>query len=176
MDKKSPRILTLFSDVNEGSCLSLIVSLLKLDAESHEPIHLYIDSSGGDIDEGLALYDVIRHIESPVYTLVVGKAASMGAFLLSIGEKGHRYALPHARILIHQPLISTRDGASLPQSRFAQIAKSLQESRANLEAIMAKATGQEISKFHHDCERDNWMSAQEALAYGLIDQIVSPTR
>ena len=168
------RILTLFGDVDEGSCLSTIVALLKLDSESHDPIHLYIDSPGGDIDEGLALYDCIHHIKSPVYTLVVGKAASMGAFLLSIGEKGHRFALPHARILIHQPLISTHNGASYRHHEYAKVAKGLQSAREMLEGIMAKATGQPLEKLHQDCERDNWMSAEEALAYGLIDGIIEP--
>lgn len=167
-----PRIVTLASDVNEISALSVILSLLDFNSEDPtRPIELHINSGGGSIDAGLAIYDVIQYIDAPVYTVCCGLAASMGAFLLSIGEKGHRSAFPHSRILIHQPLIHADQPSLQRASSLKRTADSLTETRQQLEAIMAEACGQPVERVHEDCERDNWMSAEQAKEYGLIDEL-----
>ena len=167
------RIIALNGEVNESSSMKIILELLKMDAENNkQPIYLYINSPGGSIIHGLAIYDVINNITSPVYTVCNGMAASMGAFLLSCGKKGHRYSLPHSRILIHQPLIYNQYSSSIEESEIQIIAGNLRKNRDELEAIMAKNSDKDIKEFHKDCERDHWMSAQEALEYGLIDKII----
>ena len=167
------RIINLNGTIDEINAINVIVKLLDLDSESHEePIQIYINSNGGSIVHGLAIYDTMKHIQAPVYTTCTGLCASMGAFLLSCGEKGHRAALKHSRILIHQPLISSRAGMMEKESELRKIAHDLQKRRESLEKIMAENTGQTIKRLHEDCERDNWMSAEEALAYGLIDEII----
>ena len=167
------RIINFTGDVNEESALSAIVQLLDYNAESTtEPIYFYINSNGGSIIHGLAIYDTMKHIEAPVYTICTGMAASMGAFLLSCGEKGKRAALKHSKILIHQPLTSTKSGYAKKESELRKLADSLLEDRKVLEEIMAENTGQSIETIHKDCERDNWMDADKALAYGLIDEII----
>lgn len=168
---KGTRIINLNGVVDEGSALGVIVELLNYNSEDKkEPIYLYINSNGGSIVHGLAIYDTMKHIEAPVYTVCTGLAASMGAFLLSCGEK--RSALKHSQILIHQPLISSRNGFAEKESQLRRIANNLQKNRELLESIMAENTKQPIEKLHKDCERDNWMSAEEALKYGLIDEII----
>lgn len=167
------RIINLNGTIDEINAINVIVKLLDLDSESHEePIQIYINSNGGSIVHGLAIYDTMKHIQAPVYTTCTGLCASMGAFLLSCGEKGHRAALKHSRILIHQPLISSRAGMMEKESELRKIAHDLQKRRESLEKIMAENSGQTIKRLHKDCERDNWMSAEEALAYGLIDEII----
>ena len=167
------RIINFNGEVNETSALSTIIQLLDLNSESKtEPIYLYINSPGGSIIHGLAIYDTIQHIDAPVYTICTGLAASMGAFLLSCGERGNRSALKHSRILIHQPLISTRGGFAEKESELRKLAEDLNKHRNLLEEIMASNTNQPLEKLHADCERDNWMSAEEALEYGLIDSII----
>ena len=167
------RIINFNGNVDENSCIVAIIKLLNFDAESHEePIYIYINSPGGAINSGLALYDTIKYIKAPVYTICTGLAASMGAFLLSCGEKGHRAAFKHSRILIHQPLIYSQSGSSQNESSLRRMAESIKKSRDLLEEIMAANTQQPLEKFHADCERDNWMTAQEALEYGLIDEII----
>lgn len=167
------RIINLNGTIDEINAINVIVKLLDLDSESHEePIQIYINSNGGSIVHGLAIYDTMKHIQAPVYTTCTGLCASMGAFLLSCGEKGHRAALKHSRILIHQPLISSRAGMMEKESELRKIAHDLQKRRESLEKIMAGNSGQTIKRLHEDCERDNWMSAEEALAYGLIDEII----
>ncbi|MBQ6921047.1 MAG: ATP-dependent Clp protease proteolytic subunit [Bacilli bacterium] len=167
------RIINLNGTIDEINAINVIVKLLDLDSESHEePIQIYINSNGGSIVHGLAIYDTMKHIQAPVYTTCTGLCASMGAFLLSCGEKGHRTALKHSRILIHQPLISSRAGMMEKESELRKIAHDLQKRRESLEKIMAENSGQTIKRLHEDCERDNWMSAEEALAYGLIDEII----
>ena len=120
---------------------------------------------------GLAIYDTIKLIKAPVSTVCYGMAASMGAFLLSCGTKGRRFALPHSRILIHQPLINTENGIVRTQSDIQKMAEGILKSRNELEKIMAENIGVSLDKIHCDCERDNWMSASEALEYGIIDGI-----
>ena len=171
---KQNRIISLNGEINEYSGLMVILQLLYLNSENNQdPIYLYINSGGGSIDSGLAIYDVINHIKAPVYTVCCGMAASMGAFLLTCGEKGHRYALPHSRILIHQPLIfGNYYNTMRSQSTIAALAKGLEEKRIKLETIMAENSGKPFEEMHKDCERDNWMDTEEALNYGLIDCIL----
>ncbi len=168
---KKNRVISLNGTVGEGSCLYIILQLLVLNAESEEdPIYLYINSGGGSIIHGLAVYDTIKYIKAPVYTVCSGMAASMGAFLLSCGAKGHRYALPHSRILIHQPLIDGEYQAPVQtQSEIENSAKRLSQCRIKLETIMAENAGKTFEELHRDCERDNWMNSREAIEYGLID-------
>lgn len=174
MIMRTNRIISLNGEVNEGSSLMVILQLLDLDSQNNqEPIYLYINSGGGSIISGLAIYDVINHIKSPVYTVCCGMAASMGAFLLSCGEKGHRYALPHSRILIHQPLVfGNYYNTARSQSKIAKLAEGLEQNRVTLETIMAENAGKSFEEMHASCERDNWMDAKEALEYGLIDCIL----
>lgn len=170
---KQNRIISINGRIDEGSSLMLILQLLVLNGESEkDPIYLYINSGGGSVVHGLAIYDTIQHIKAPVYTVCCGMAASMGAFLLSCGQKGHRYALPHARILIHQPLIP---GDAMPydtQSGIEKTAVRLNKMRLQLETIMAENTGKPLERLHADCERDNWMNSKEAVEYGLIDVLL----
>ena len=169
-----PRIILLNGSVDEGSAMSVILRLLDFDKQNpNEEIELYINSPGGSILHGLAIYDTINHISAPVKTVCYGMAASMGAFLLTCGKKGRRFALPHSRILIHQPLISSDSGIVRTQTEMQKMADSIEKSRNELEQIMAKNTGVSLEKIHADCERDNWMSAEEALEYGIIDGILN---
>jgi len=164
------RIVTLFSEVDELSASVLIMQLLFLESQDAEkPILLYINSPGGVISDGLAIYDTIKFLKSPVHTFCMGMAASMGAFLLGAGEKGHRYALPNSTIMIHQP-----SGGARGQSTDIQIqAKEIERYRNSLETIMAGYTGQKIEKIHEDSERDNFMTADEAKKYGIIDKVIN---
>lgn len=167
------RIINLIGEINEISALEVIMQLLDFnDEDPNEPISLYINSGGGSIIHGLAILDTIKFIDAPVYTTCIGLAASMGAFLLSCGKKGQRRALEHSKILIHQPLISSNNGFSRKESDIRKMAESLRKNRDFLEEILAKNTNQPIEKIHEDCDRDNYMSAEEALEYGLIDIII----
>lgn len=168
-----PRIILLNGSVNEYSAMDVILKLLDFDRQdSAQEITLYINSPGGSILHGLAIYDTIKHISAPVTTVCYGMAASMGAFLLSCGAKDKRYALKHSRILIHQPLISTEHGLVRTQTEMQKMANSILKAREELEKIMAENIGVTVEKIHQDCERDNWMSADEALKYGIIDGIL----
>lgn len=170
--EKKPRVVVLDDSVNEQSSLLVILQLLKCDADDKkEPIHLYINSGGGSVDCGLAIYDTIKYISAPVYTYCYGIAASMGAFLLSCGEKGHRYALKKARIMIHQPLVSGGLGY-ITESQLKIHADHLKETRTHLEEILAENCNKDVKVLHKDCERDNWMSAEEAKEYCLVDDII----
>ena len=167
------RVIYFNGDVEENIALKTIIQLFIFDSESkEEPIIMYLNSPGGNIIDGLAIYDAMNYIDAPVYIVCVGLAASMGSFLLSCGAKGHRAALKHSRILIHQPLIYNNYGARIPESALRREAASIQKDRVQLETILAQNTGQPLEKIHADCERDNWMSAEEALAYGLIDEVL----
>lgn len=170
---EEPRIIILSGEVNEISAMDVVVRLINYDKEDPDKeISLYINSPGGSIDYGLAIYDTIQHISAPVSTICFGMAASMGAFLLSCGKKGRRFALAHSRILIHQPLISTRQGSYRTQTAMEQMARSIAHSRDELERIIAENVGKDVATVHADCERDNWMDAQESLDYGLVDGIL----
>lgn len=168
-----PRIIILSGEVNELSAMDVIVRLMDFDREDPDrEISLYINSPGGSIDYGLAIYDVIQHISAHVSTVCFGMAASMGAFLLSCGAHGRRFALAHSRILIHQPLVQTRGGSIRTETSMRKMAESIKYSRDELERIIADNVGKTAQQVHMDCERDNWMSAQEAKDYGIIDDIL----
>ena len=162
------RIIFLGGEINHLVANSIVAQLLFLDSQDPEQdIHLYINSPGGVIDDGLAIFDTMNYIRPDVATICVGKAASMGAVLLAAGAKGKRYSLPHARVMIHQPLGGARGQASDIQIQ----AQEIQKAKDLLAQILADATGKTLEKLHEDSDRDYYMSAQEALAYGLIDQI-----
>ena len=163
-----PRIIILSGEVNERSALDVIVRLMSFDNEDHKSeISLYINSPGGSIDYGLAIYDVIRHIEAPVSTVCFGMAASMGAFLLSSGTKGKRYALPNSEIMIHQVLGGAQGQATDVEIQTKQLLKIKQK----LNRLLAENVGRDITEVEHDTERDNYLSASEAKAYGIIDEV-----
>jgi ATP-dependent Clp protease protease subunit len=145
--------------------------MLYLDSEdSSKPIYLYINSPGGSVTAGLAIYDTIQYVKSEVVTICVGLAASMGAFLLGAGTKGKRLALPHSRIMIHQPL----GGTSQRQASDIEIeAREILRIKDMLNQSMAEMTGQELAKIEKDTDRDYFMSAAEAVEYGLIDRVIA---
>ena len=167
------RIVFLGDEVHSVSAGSVIAQLLFLEAEDPEKdIFLYINSPGGVITDGLAIYDTMQYIKCDVSTICIGMAASMGAFLLAAGTKGKRFALPNAEIMIHQPL-----GGAKGQATDIEIAaKHILRTKERLNAILAERTGQPIERIKEDTERDNYMSAQEALDYGLIDKIIPPRK
>lgn len=164
------RIVMLGSAIDDDVANAIVAQLLFLDAEDNKkPISLYINSPGGVISSGLAIYDTIQYVKSPVSTIVIGQAASMGAFLLATGTKGRRFALPNARIMIHQP-----SGGAYGQATDIEIqAQEMARIKTIMVELMAKHTGQTPDKVRADKERDMWMSAEQALAYGIIDNIVS---
>ena len=164
------RIIFLSEEVNDATASIVIAQLLFLDAEDPEKdIHFYINSPGGSITAGLAIYDTMQHIKADVSTICVGMAASMGAFLLSGGKKGKRFALPNSEVMIHQPLGGSRGQASDIKIQAERILKM----RDDLNRMLAEHTGQPIEKIAEDTERDNFMTAEEAKTYGLIDEVVS---
>jgi len=164
------RIIFLGDEVNDHTASLVVAQLLFLDAEDPDKdINLYINSPGGVITAGMAIYDTMNHVKSDVSTICVGMAASMGAFLLCGGAKGKRFALPNAEIMIHQPSGGARGQATDIQIQAERIIKTKQK----LNEIIAKNTGQDIETVARDSERDNFMSAQEALEYGLIDKVIS---
>jgi len=146
-----------------------VAQMLFLEAEDpQKDIYFYINSPGGVITSGMAIYDTMNYIRSDICTICIGQAASMGAFLLSSGTKGKRYALPHARIMIHQPL-----GGAQGQATDIQIqAKEILRMKAELNDILAKNCGQSIEKLEKDTDRDNFMSAAEGVEYGIIDEVL----
>lgn len=159
----------LTDEVNEVTASLVVSQLLFLEAEDPEkPISLYINSPGGMVTAGMAIYDTMHYIKCPVYTICMGLAASMGAFLLAGGEKGHRMALPNAEIMIHQP-----SGGAKGQATEIQIAaENILKTKKKLNKILAENTGQDIDKVSIDTERDHYMDAKEALDYGIIDEII----
>ena len=163
------RIIFLTEDVNHATASSIIAQMLFLEADNPEKdIFFYINSPGGSVVDGLAIYDTMNHIKCDVNTICVGMAASMGAFLLSGGTKGKRFALPNSEIMIHQP-----SGGSRGQATDMQIVMDhMVKTKEKLTRKLAEHTGQPYEKVWADCERDNYMSAEEALAYGLIDEIM----
>lgn len=162
------RIILLNGEINDTLANSIVAELLYLDSVSNDDISLYINSPGGSITSGFAIYDTMNLINSDVSTICVGMAASMGAFLLSSGTKGKRYALPNAEVMIHQPL----GGAEGQATEIKIAAERILKSRDKLNKILSKNTGKDISIIEHDTERDNFMDSEEALEYGLIDKII----
>jgi ATP-dependent Clp protease protease subunit len=164
------RIIMLSGEVHDQVAASIVAQLLFLEAEDPEKdIYLYINSPGGVITAGMAIYDTMNYIRPNIVTICIGQAASMGAFLLSSGTPGKRYALPHARIMIHQPL-----GGAQGQATDIQIqAKEILRMKEELNQILAKQTGQSVKKVEKDTDRDNFMSAAEAKDYGIIDEVLT---
>jgi ATP-dependent Clp protease protease subunit len=164
------RIIFLGEDVNEHTANIVVAQLLHLAYEdSKKDIKLYINSPGGSVYDGLAIYDTIQFISPDVQTIGIGLQASMGAFLLSSGTKGKRFALPSSRIMIHQPSSGT-------QGKITDQEITLREGiflKQQLNKILAKNTGQKLSKIEKDADRDFWMSAEESVTYGLIDQVIT---
>ena len=162
------RIIFISGEINDNLANSVIAELLYLDSINHNDISLYINSPGGVITSGMAIYDTINFIESDVSTICVGMAASMAAFLLSCGAKGKRYILPNADVMIHQPL-----GGAQGQATDIKIASDrIISLRNKLNRILAKNTKKTLSKIEKDTERDNYLSAEEALNYGIVDKII----
>ena len=163
------RIIVLGSDVNDVSANAIVAQLLFLQAQDpKKDIYFYINSPGGSVSAGLAIYDTMNLIKPDVQTIVMGMAASMGAFLLSAGAKGKRFALPNAEIMIHQPL-----GGAQGQATDIEIsAKHILKTRERLNRILAKNTGQTLEQIEKDTERDNFMDADVAKEYGLVDHIM----
>jgi ATP-dependent Clp protease protease subunit len=163
------RIVFLGEEVNSVSASVVVAQLLFLEAEDpSKDIHMYINSPGGEITSGMAIYDTMHYIKCDVSTICIGMAASMGAFLLAGGAKGKRMALPNAEIMIHQPL----GGAQGQATEIEIAAKHIIRTKEKLNTLLAENTGKPYEQIAQDTERDNWLSAQEALEYGLIDSIV----
>ncbi len=164
------RIIFLGEEVTDASASVIIAQLLFLEGEDPDKdIHLYINSPGGSVSAGLAIYDTMQYIKCDVSTICIGMAASMGSFLLSGGTKGKRFALPNAEIMIHQPL-----GGAQGQATEIQIAaEHILKTRERLNKILAANTGQSLETIEIDTERDNFMTAQEAKEYGLVDEVIT---
>ena len=168
----SDRIIFLGEEITDTSASLIVAQMLFLEAQDPgRDIQLYINSPGGSITAGFAIYDTMQYIKCDVSTICVGLAASFGAFLLAGGAKGKRIALPNAEIMIHQPLIGG-DGVRGPASDILIVSGQMQKSKQRLSRILAGNTGKSVEEIIADTERDNYMSAQEALDYGLIDKII----
>ena len=164
------RIIVLSDEVNDATASLVVAQLLYLEAQdSEKDISLYINSPGGSVTAGFAIYDTMQYIKCDVSTICMGMAASMGAFLLSAGTKGKRYALPNSDIMIHQP----SGGAQGQATEIEITAKHILKTKAKLNKILAENTGKPVEVIAQDTERDNFMSAEEALEYGLIDKVIS---
>ncbi len=166
------RIIFLVGPVNDQSANLVVAQLLFLESENPDKdIFLYINSPGGSVSAGMSIYDTMNFIKPDVSTLCLGMAASMGAFLLSAGAKGKRFSLPNSRVMIHQPLIS--GGLSGQASDIEIHAKELLKTKDKLNRLIAEHTGQPLEKVERDTDRDNYMTAEEAQEYGLIDQVLT---
>ena len=164
------RIIFLDGEVNDASASVIVAQLLFLEAEDpNKDIHLYINSPGGSVTAGMAIYDTMNYIKCDVSTICIGMAASMGAFLLSSGAKGKRYALPNAEVMIHQP----SGGAQGQATEIKIVAEHILRTRSKLKNILAANTNQPLDVIERDTDRDYYMSADEAAAYGLIDTVIS---
>ena len=163
------RIIFLGEEINDATASVVVAQLLFLESEDPgKDIHMYINSPGGSVTAGMAIYDTMNYVKCDVSTTCIGMAASMGAFLLSSGAKGKRYALPNAEIMIHQPL-----GGAQGQATEIQIAaEHILKTKKKLNDILAANSGQPVEVVEKDTDRDNWMSADEAKEYGLVDQVI----
>jgi len=167
------RIVFLGAGINDDVANVIIAQLLFLDADNPEKdINMYINSPGGHVHSGMAIYDTMQHLRAPINTICMGMAASMGAFLLAAGTKGKRAALPHSRIMIHQP----SSGAQGTAADIEIAAREILHTRSTMNRLFAMHTGQSIEAIERDVDRDRYMSAEEAKAYGIIDQVFTPTR
>ena len=162
------RIIILSGEIDDMNANTVIAELLYLDSISHDEISLYINSPGGSVDSGFAIYDTMNFIKSDVSTICVGQASSMGAFILSSGAKGKRYSLPNGDIMIHQPL----GGIEGQATEIKIVADRILKLRKRINNILSKNTKQSINKIEKDTERDYFLSAKEALDYGIIDKIL----
>ncbi|MBF2034114.1 MAG: ATP-dependent Clp protease proteolytic subunit [Leptolyngbyaceae cyanobacterium T60_A2020_046] len=166
------RIIFLGQEVTDSLANSIVAAMLYLDSEDNsKPIYLYINSPGGSVTAGMAIYDTMQYIKSDVVTICLGLAASMGAFLLAAGTKGKRLALPHSRIMIHQPMGGT-GRQRLQATDIAIEAKEILRVKRELNEMLAERTGKSIEQIEKDTDRDYFMSAQEAMDYGLIDRVI----
>lgn len=163
------RIVFLTGEINDEVANIVISELLYLDSLNHDDIYLYINSPGGSVTSGMAIFDTINFIKSDVSTTVIGMAASMAAFLLASGTKGKRYALPNAEVMIHQPL----GGASGQATEIKIAAERILKLKKKLNELLAKMTNNSLKKITKDTERDNYMDSKEALKYGIIDKIIN---
>lgn len=163
------RIILLSGEIDDECANSVIAQLLYLDSLNNEEISLYINSPGGSVTSGMAIYDTMNFVKSDVSTICLGMAASMGAFLLSSGKKGKRYALPNSEIMIHQPL----GGAKGQATEIKIAAEQILKTKEKLNKILSENTGQDLKKVEQDTERDHFLDADEALDYGLIDKIIT---
>lgn len=162
------RIIMLSGEINDQMANSIVAQLLYLDSINHDDISLYINSPGGVITAGMAIYDTMQFIKSDVCTICVGMAASMASFLLSCGARGKRYSLPNSEVMIHQPL----GGAEGQATEIKIAAEHILKLKDKLNRLLSKNTGQSLETIEQDTERDHFMDAEEALRYGLIDKIV----
>jgi ATP-dependent Clp protease protease subunit len=163
------RIIMLSGPIDDNTANSVIAQLLFLDAQdSEKDIYIYINSPGGSVSAGLAIYDTMNFIKADVQTIAMGMAASMGSFLLTAGEKGKRFALPNAEIMIHQPL----GGAQGQATEIEIAARHILQTRERLNKILAERTGQPMEVIERDTDRDNYMTAEQAKEYGLIDEVM----
>ncbi len=163
------RIVMLFDEVNDATAQTITAQLLFLESQDPDKdIYLYINSPGGSITAGMAIYDTMQYIKCDVVTICIGMAASMGAFLLSCGTKGKRYALPHSEVMIHQP----SGGAQGKATDIRIAAERIIKMKKTLNEILAENTGKDVEQIAHDCEVDYFMSAEEAKEYGLVDEIM----
>jgi ATP-dependent Clp protease protease subunit len=167
------RILILGCEVDDDVANSLIAQMLFLDVDSEEPIHLYINSPGGSVTAGLAIYDMMKTVKCEVRTYCLGQASSMGSLLLAAGTQGQRYAMPNSRIMIHQPSVH---GISGQVTDVEIAAREMTKTKKQLTEIYVNHTGQEYQKLHELMERDTYLSADEAIALGLVDKIVEQSR
>ena len=164
------RIIMLNVEVNDAAASVVIAQMLYLEGQDPDKdINFYINSPGGSVSAGMAIYDTMQYIKCDVSTICMGMAASMGAFLLSAGTKGKRLALPNSEIMIHQPL----GGAKGQATEILIAAKHIERTRANLNRILSENTGRSLEEIERDTERDNFMTAQEALEYGLVDKVIT---
>ncbi len=164
------RIIVLSDEVNDATASIVVAQLLYLEGQDAEKdISLYINSPGGSVTAGMAIYDTMQYIKCDVSTICIGMAASMGAFLLSSGAKGKRYALPNSEIMIHQPLGGARGQAT----EIKIVADHILKTREKLNRILAENTGKSIDDIARDTERDNYLTAQEAMEYGLVDKVIA---
>lgn len=163
------RIIFLSGEVNGDKMDTIVAQMLFLDSLNHDPIHLYINSGGGECYSGLQLVSVMRYIKSPVYTTVLGLAASMAAVIASSGEKGHRKALPYSRFMIHQP----SSGVGYSTFRDQQIhLKEMESLKYDLYEVLAQNSNMSVDEIERLCDRDNWMKAPEAIELGFLDEVV----
>lgn len=162
------RIIILSGEIDDNLANSVVAQLLYLDSINHDPVNLYINSPGGSITAGMAIYDTMNYIKSKVSTICIGMAASMAAFLLSSGEKKMRYILPNGEVMIHQPL----GGAQGQATEIKIAAERILKLKEKLNKILSENTGQSLEKIQNDTERDYFLSSSEALEYGIVDKVL----